>query len=91
MSKYKYSDDRLSLAQEIAGALKSSGSFVPKDWAGPDLISAVGIALADLQTAQRLIVDLLKEIQHCVDDGTLNQNAVDTNNAIKKARSFIRR
>lgn len=41
----KYSDDRLSLAQEIAETLEANGHWVPYDWAGPDLIVAVGLAL----------------------------------------------
>lgn len=41
----KYSDDRLSLAQEIKETLESRGFWVPKDWAGPDLIMAVAKAL----------------------------------------------
>lgn len=41
----RYSDDRLSLAQEIAETLKSRGHWVPANYAGPDLIMAVGKAL----------------------------------------------
>lgn len=41
----KYSEDRISLAQEIAETLRNNGCWVPKDWAGPDLIMAVGKAL----------------------------------------------
>lgn len=39
------SEDRLSLAQEIVETLRSRGHWVPHDWAGPDLINAVGMAL----------------------------------------------
>jgi hypothetical protein len=46
-----YSPDRLSLAQEIADTLKKRGRWVPKEWAGPDLITAVGRAL-DLRDAE---------------------------------------
>lgn len=41
----RYSDDRLSLAQEIAETLMARGHWVPKEFAGPDLITAVGQAL----------------------------------------------
>ena len=41
----RYSDDRLSLAQEIAATLRQRGHWVPKEWAGPDLITAVAAAL----------------------------------------------
>lgn len=40
----EYSADRRSLAQEIVGALRSRGHWCP-DTAGPDLISALGLAL----------------------------------------------
>jgi len=42
-----YSDDRLSLAQEIYRGLKQRGYYVPKwqDRAGPDLINAIFMAL----------------------------------------------
>lgn len=40
-----YSDDRLSLAQELAEGLKKRGHWVPKNEAGPDLITAVFRAL----------------------------------------------
>ncbi len=40
-----YSKDRLSLAQEIRDTLSSRGYWVPDDWAGADLITAVGMAL----------------------------------------------
>ena len=41
----KYSDDRISLAQEIAETLKARGYWVPVDFAGPGLILAIGLAL----------------------------------------------
>lgn len=41
----RYSDDRMALAQEIAETLRSRGFYCPKDFAGPDLITAVGQAL----------------------------------------------
>ena len=43
----RYSDDRLSLAQEIASGLRQRGFWVPQDWAGPDLITAVFLAIGD--------------------------------------------
>jgi hypothetical protein len=46
----KYSDDRLSLAQEIADTLEANGHWVPYDWAGPDLIMALGLALKKEQS-----------------------------------------
>lgn len=41
----RYSPDRLSLAQEIAETLTARGLWTPKEWAGPDLITAIGVAL----------------------------------------------
>lgn len=41
----RYSADRCSLAQEIAEALRTRGYWVPKDYIGPDLITAVCKAL----------------------------------------------
>jgi hypothetical protein len=52
-----YSDDGLSLAQEIAGTLKKKGFWVHEDWAGPDLIMAVGLAIEQAQS------ETLDEIQ----------------------------
>ncbi len=49
----RYSDDRLSLAQEIRDTLLCRGYWVPKDWAGPDLITAVGKALDE----KRLVIE----------------------------------
>jgi len=47
-----YSDDRLSLAQEIRETLRSRGHWTPsgskQGEAGPDLIMAVGLALSEL-------------------------------------------
>jgi len=43
-----YSDDRLSLAQELRETLKSRGLWCP-DTAGPDLIMAIALALSNLQ------------------------------------------
>lgn len=45
MRSLKYSDDRLSLAQEIAEGLRIRGFWVPKDFAGPDLINAIFLAI----------------------------------------------
>lgn len=41
--EYKYSDDRLSLALEIRDTLAANAQWCPYDWAGPDLITAIGI------------------------------------------------
>jgi hypothetical protein len=41
----QYSEDRLSLALEIAETLKTRGYWVPKEYAGPDLILAIAMAL----------------------------------------------
>lgn len=46
-----YSDDRRSLAQEIAGVLKSRNHWVPSDPASPDLINAVLCALLEERKA----------------------------------------
>ena len=45
--KNSYSDDRISLAQEIAEVLSTRGYWVPKKKAGSDLIVAVAQALQD--------------------------------------------
>lgn len=45
MTSQRYSDDRLSICQEIAEGLKVRGYWVPKDYAGPDLINAIFKAL----------------------------------------------
>ena len=41
-----YSNDRLSLAQEIKETLEVNGQWTPKNYAGSDIIMAVGKALA---------------------------------------------
>lgn len=41
----RYSDDRLALAQEIMETLKKRGYWVPALWSGPDIITAVAMAL----------------------------------------------
>lgn len=45
----KYSDDRMSLAQEIYEGLKQRGYWVPKhrEMAGPDLITAIFLAVGE--------------------------------------------
>ncbi len=56
-----YSLDRISLAQEITATLRLRGYWVPKDWAGPDLINAVSHALnqneAIIKGLQREIIN----------------------------------
>lgn len=39
-----YSDDRISLADQIAETLKARGCWVPQNHVGPDLIAAVARA-----------------------------------------------
>lgn len=42
-----YSDDRLSITQEIAEGLKTRGFWIPAETAGPDLITAIFKAIED--------------------------------------------
>lgn len=55
-------DRRMSLAQEIAGALKARGLYCPKDFNSPDIIQAVGLALESL-SEHRMNFDLAREAE----------------------------
>jgi hypothetical protein len=55
-------DRRMSLAQEIAGALKARGLYCPKDFNSPDIIQAVGLALESL-SEHRLNFSLAREAE----------------------------
>lgn len=41
----RYSDDRLSILQEIRDLLVSKGQWVPYDWACSDILQAIALVL----------------------------------------------
>ncbi len=63
--KSDYSDDRLSLAQEIAETLKAKGHWVPVEWWGPHLITAVGMAVENKKPASQANLSERMECQDC--------------------------
>ena len=63
---------RMSLAQEIAEALKVRGHWVPKDYASAELINAVGMALDELADARGRLEKCLDAIEEIRGESTLN-------------------
>ncbi|MFA5379303.1 MAG: hypothetical protein WC455_26340 [Dehalococcoidia bacterium] len=82
---------RMSLAQEIAEALKVRGHWVPKDYASAELINAVGMALDELADARgrlEAVKESLEEMLAWCDD---SQAVASYDNMIERARQAIKK
>jgi hypothetical protein len=61
-----YSEDRISLAQEIREGLQKRGFWVPKDIAGPDIINAIFLAIGakeeQIAAMTKLLLSIVKKV-----------------------------
>lgn len=62
----RYGVNRVSLAQEIRDLLKNNGHWTPEDWAGPDLITAIGMLVEENKQLREDVAFMAKELQESI-------------------------